>query len=351
VRLTRSPFRLAAITLTTGGLVAAGLFATVPAQASATASADAASAVSAQLGPRAAGTYLDRATGKMVVAVTDQSAAAKVRAAGAVPKLVARSGLQLDAAKATLANTTSVPGTAWWVDAATNQVVVAVDSTVTGARQAEVASAVARLGGAARIEHEAGTFSTRITGGDPIFGSGFRCSLGFNVRRGGARFFLTAGHCGVATTSWWSDGAHRNLIGTTEPGASFPGNDYALVRWAPGIAQQPGMVDLFDGTRQDIASARNAFVGESVTRSGSTSGVHSGTVLAVNATVTYAEGRVTGLIRTNVCAEPGDSGGALFDGNVALGLTSGGSGDCRRGGIIFFQPVTEALAVFGVNVY
>ena len=31
----------------------------------------------------------------------------------------------------------------------------------------------------------------------------------------------------------------------------------------------------------------------------------------------YAEGTVTGLIRTNVCAEGGDTGGPLFAGTVA----------------------------------
>jgi streptogrisin D len=74
-------------------------------------------------------------------------------------------------------------------------------------------------------------------------------------------------------------------------------------------------------------------------------------VNAVNATVTYPQGQVTGLIRTNVCAEPGDSGGSLFAGTTALGMTSGGSGDCTAGGTTFFQPVTEALAVFGVTIY
>jgi streptogrisin D len=74
-------------------------------------------------------------------------------------------------------------------------------------------------------------------------------------------------------------------------------------------------------------------------------------VEALNVSVTYPEGRVDGLIRTNVCAEPGDSGGSLFDGSIALGLTSGGSGNCTFGGTTFFQPVTEPLAVYGVSVY
>lgn len=65
----------------------------------------------------------------------------------------------------------------------------------------------------------------------------------------------------------------------------------------------------------------------------------------------YAEGSVSGLIRTTVCAEPGDSGGSLYSGSTALGLTSGGSGNCSSGGVTYFQPVVEALNAYGVSVY
>ena len=41
----------------------------------------------------------------------------------------------------------------------------------------------------------------------------------------------------------------------------------------------------------------------------------------------------------------------LFAGNTALGLTSGGSGNCSSGGTTYFQPVTEPLSVYGVSVY
>ena len=65
----------------------------------------------------------------------------------------------------------------------------------------------------------------------------------------------------------------------------------------------------------------------------------------------YPQGTVSGLIRTNICAQPGDSGGPLFTGTAALGLTSGGWGNCTTGGTTFFQPVTEALSVYGAQVY
>ena len=112
----------------------------------------------------------------------------------------------------------------------------------------------------------------------------------------------------------------------------------------------PGDVFLYPGS-QDITHAASAFVNEHVVRSGSTTGVHDGFVQALNVTVTYPEGSVGGLIQTNVCAEPGDSGGSLFDGTAAIGLTSGGSGNCSSGGTTFFQPVTEPLSVYGVSVY
>ncbi|MYS75172.1 trypsin-like serine protease, partial [Streptomyces sp. SID5926] len=88
-----------------------------------------------------------------------------------------------------------------------------------------------------------------------------------------------------------------------------------------------------------------------VFRMGSTTGLADGQVLGLDATVNYPEGTVTGLIQTDVCAEPGDSGGSLFtrDG-LAIGLTSGGSGDCTVGGETFFQPVTTALAAVGATL-
>ena len=110
-------------------------------------------------------------------------------------------------------------------------------------------------------------------------------------------------------------------------------------------------MSLYNGQKQDITTARNAVVGESVKRSGSTTGLRSGTVTGTNQTVRYAQGAVFGLIRTNVCAQPGDSGGPLFAGTAAIGLTSGGSGNCTTGGTTFFQPVTEALSVYGMRVW
>jgi streptogrisin D len=305
--------------------------------------------LAAQLGGRTAGSYYN-ANGQLVVTVTDAAAAQTVTATGAVAKHVTRSGAQLARITSSLESSVGVAGTSWAVDPATNQVVVSVDSTVTGAKLDTVLAAVKQHGDGARIEYVAGTFATHISGGQAIYSTGGRCSLGFNVRSGSTYFFLTAGHCGNIASTWYGNSARTQVLGTVA-GSSFPGNDYAIIRYTSTVAH-PGNVWLFSGSStQDITSAGNATVGQTVRRSGSTTGVRSGTVTAVNATVNYPQGQVRGLIRTTVCAQPGDSGGSLFAGSTALGLTSGGSGNCTTGGTTFFQPVTEALSVYGVSVF
>jgi len=233
-----------------------------------------------------------------------------------------------------------VDGTAWYVDQASGRVVVTADSTVSKAELAKVTKAAGADAGALKVERTPGTFTPLLSAGDAIYGGQYRCSLGFNVQSGGTYYFLTAGHCGKVAKEWYTDQAHNTLIGPTT-GYSFPGNDYALVRYDnTGLSHSGGY------------SAANAVVGESVKRTGSTSGTHSGTVTALNVTVRYqGGGTVSGMIQTTVCAEPGDSGGPMYDGTKALGITSGGSGDCKSGGTTFYQPVPEALSAYGVNIF
>ncbi|HEV7931852.1 MAG TPA: S1 family peptidase [Actinomadura sp.] len=343
--------RITMLALTTG--VSAALLAAAPgAQAAPAAKPDPAklsTSLEKQLGTRSAGSYVDSATGKLVVTVTDAAAADSVRSAGAVPRTVTRSGAELEKVTSTLKRSVKITGTGWAVDPATNQVVVSVDDSVTGAKLAKVQSVAKQFGGAARIQHVPGKFSLRIAGGQAIYTGGSRCSLGFNVRSSsGANYFLTAGHCTNIGATWYSNSSSTTVIGTRS-GTSFPGNDYGIVKYTGSVAAE-GSVYLYGGYR-DITSAGTPAVGQTVYRSGSTTGVHSGTVTALNATVNYAEGAVNGLIKTTVCAEPGDSGGSLYSGSTALGLTSGGSGNCSSGGTTYFQPVTEALSVYGVSVF
>ncbi|MFB7374782.1 S1 family peptidase [Streptomyces sp. NPDC056222] len=240
-----------------------------------------------------------------------------------------------------------VAGTAWHVDQATNTLVVTADSTVSQAEIAKIKRQAGANAGAIRVERTPGKFNKLISGGDAIYASSWRCSLGFNVRdSAGNYYFLTAGHCTDGAGTWYSNSGRTTVLGSTS-GSSFPTNDYGIVRYTNSSVTKSGTVGSVD-----ITSAANATVGMSVTRRGSTTGTHSGSVTGLNATVNYGGGDIVyGMIRTNVCAEPGDSGGPLYSGSRAIGLTSGGSGNCSSGGTTFFQPVTEALSAYGVSVY
>lgn len=307
-----------------------------------------AAAMAERLGSRSAGSYYDATTGKMIVTITDRADAAVVEAAGGVPRLVERSGADLAKITAVLNRSARFPGTSWGVDPIANQVVVSADESVTIEQLAAIRTITSRFGDAVRIERIPGTLDTMINGGAAIYTQAARCSLGFNVRSGGTDFFLTAGHCGNIGEEWYADSAGERLLGTRVH-SSFPGDDYAIVRYTTDHPRT-GDVTLYGGV-QDITEAGEAYVGQSVTRSGSTTGVRSGTVTAVDVTVNYQQGTVHGLIRTNICAEQGDSGGPLFSGTTAIGLTSGGSGNCWFGGTTYYQPVTEPLSVYNVQVY
>jgi streptogrisin D len=318
-----------------------------PAPLSALAAGKLASTLGQDLGADAAGTFYDAKTRSLVVNVLDESAAKTVEAAGAEARLVGNSLAELRSAHGTLKQDASIPGTAWVTDPTTNKVVVTADRTVSDAEWARLTEVVDGLGATAELRRTTGEYKPLVAGGDAITGGGGRCSLGFNVVKGGEPYFLTAGHC-TESVSTWSD-AGGTVIGQNEE-SSFPGNDYGLVKYT-GSVDHPSEVNLYNGSTQQITQAAAATVGMRVTRSGSTTQVHSGTVTGLDATVNYGNGDiVNGLIRTDVCAEPGDSGGSLFSGSTAIGLTSGGSGDCASGGETFFQPVTEALSVFGAQI-
>lgn len=243
-----------------------------------------------------------------------------------------------------------VTGVAWSTNPETNQIEVLADSSVSSDEWDSLQSTVDSMGGAATLKRTPGEFHLFVAGGDAIFADGARCSLGFNVTASdGSPAFLTAGHCGVAFNEW-SDTDGGAPVATVDQ-ATFPGDgDFSLVKYNDPATEAPSAVNTDQGEVQ-IAGAAEAEEGMAVQRMGSTTGLHDGTVTGLNATVTYPEGTVTGLIDTDVCAEPGDSGGSLFAGDQAVGLTSGGSGDCSSGGTTFFQPVTEALNAYGVTVY
>ncbi|MFJ9200597.1 S1 family peptidase [Streptomyces flaveolus] len=315
---------------------------------------DLASQLSGLLGDAFAGSYYDAGRQQLVVNVVpgdNNNVVVQAKKAGAAVREVDNSIAELRSGAQTLRSEATIPGTSWAVDPRTNKILVTADSTVTGTAWDRLESTVDSLGsGMATLRKSGGTFKTFVSGGDAVFGGGARCSLGFNVTAAdGSPAFLTAGHCGVAAEQW-SDAQGGQPIATVDQ-AVFPGQgDFALVTYDDPATEAPSEVNVGNQT-VPISGAAEATVGQQVFRMGSTTGLADGQVLGLDATVNYPEGTVTGLIQTDVCAEPGDSGGSLFtqDG-LAIGLTSGGSGDCTVGGETFFQPVTTALEAVGATL-
>ncbi|MET8547652.1 S1 family peptidase [Micromonospora zamorensis] len=239
-------------------------------------------------------------------------------------------------------------GTAWGLDPATGRMTLTVDDTVTPAELRALRATADRAG--ALLRREPGTLRTLIAAGQGIYGGGGgRCSLGANVRSGSTYYVVTAGHCTTTASTWYADSAQTTVLGT-RTATSFPGNDYGLIRYTGRIAH-PSAVYTYPGLLT-IYGPGTAYVGQAVCRSGVTTGVRCGTVTGLNQTVNYSTGVIYGLIRTNICAEPGDSGGPLYVASTGtiLGILSGGSGNCTSGGTTYYQPIAEVLAAYGLTL-
>ena len=183
-----------------------------------------------------------------------------------------------------------------------------------------------------------------VRGGDAYYIGGGRCSVGFSVTGG----FVTAGHCGTTGTA--TQGFNQVAQGTFA-GSSFPGNDYAWVRinanWTPAAVGQQLQ-------RRQRHGGRLARRPRSARRSAGPAPPPAGTAAPCRPRTrrsTTPQGTVTGLTRTNVCAEPGDSGGSLAVRPAgARASPPAAPATARSGGTTYFQPVNEILSAYGLTL-
>ncbi len=313
--------------------------------------------VRSSLGEAFAGAWID--TDVVHIGVTDQASADEVTAAGATPILMSNSLSKLEKAKADLdkvfvggqanarESTSGVPHgiASFYVDVTANRLVIEALAD-SHAHAEELAKQVGLTAAEfeVRTAEQMPTTMATVQGGDAYYiNRASRCSVGFSVTTG----FVSAGHCGdpgdSATTS------SGQALGTFS-GSVFPGSaDMSYVRTVSGTTLR-GYINGYGQGSLPVQGSTESAIGASICRSGSTTQVHCGTVRAKGATVNYAEGSVTGLTQTNVCAEPGDSGGSFYSGSQAQGVTSGGSGNCQSGGTTYFQPVNEILQTYGLTL-
>ncbi|MBP8537066.1 S1 family peptidase, partial [Streptomyces sp. MK37H] len=304
------------------------------------------------LGSSYGGAWVSGNTAELTVATTDKEQSATITAGGAKAAVVKHSLKALVDAKQALDRAASErpPATdvasAWYVDVKTNSVVVQ------SAEPTEAAAFVAASGAdreVVRVVESAERPSPLydLRGGEAFYiNDAARCSIGFSVTKAEQNGFVTAGHCGSQGDT--TAGFNRVAQGTFQ-GSSFPGNDYAWVATNADWVPQPWVIGP-GGTNVTVTGSQEAPVGSSVCRSGSTTGWHCGTIQQHDTSVQYPQGTIRGVTRTNVCAEPGDSGGSFISGSEAQGVTSGGSGDCTVGGTTYYQPVNPILTTYGLTL-
>lgn len=193
--------------------------------------------------------------------------------------------------------------------------------------------------------------AVEVRGGDVLYSSiGTRCTVGFNARSGSTSFGLMDGRCVRGASNWYADAARSVFVGVTA-GSSFPNNDNAVIRYTSTAVVFPGEVSLGAGGAQDVVRAARPTVGQSLCHTGPVSGVRCGTVTAVNVSVHYPEGTINGLFSSNICSDRGDVGGPAFSGTTALGTIIASSGNCSSGGVTYYQPVVDLLAIYGLSIY
>jgi hypothetical protein len=193
-----------------------------------------------------------------------------------------------------------------------------------------------------RAGHIAGDMSAPVAAGDAFASvagnTQLICSSGFNGIDGhGSVVNITAGHCDPNIPAAGTPSA-PNMF------AVLPGNelgpklgtfqksvlgaqDYSIVsingnvrdRFANNMVRVPGQRPLA------ITGIANPVVGAPVCKSGTRSGFSCGTVSAVDQEVQVGDHNLEHSFAANICALPGDSGGPIVSGTMAVGVSSASS--------------------------
>ena len=149
------------------------------------------------------------------------------------------------------------------------------------------------------------------------------CSTGFNGELDGTPVVVTAAHCAGA------DGTRAALADGEEFGTMIRTNrdgiDTALIEVDDDFADRFESNQVGDGpdSTQSIIGTADPVVGQKACKTGFRTGFSCGTISEVGAEIDVAGSRtIDGAFTVDLCALPGDSGGVVFSGDRALGISS-----------------------------
>lgn len=201
------------------------------------------------------------------------------------------------------------PGTGSVIDGMNETVPNPVTPVPADQRRAEVVPSGQVVGGTA--------YAVGVPGGI------LECSTGFNGELDGKPVVITAAHCAGA------DGTRAALADGQEFGTMTQVRrdqiDTALVAVDPGLADRfrTNLVGTGPDTTQAITGTADPVVGQKACKTGFRTGFSCGTISEVDAQIDVAGSRtIDGAFTVDLCALPGDSGGVVFSGDKALGVSS-----------------------------
>lgn len=163
-----------------------------------------------------------------------------------------------------------------------------------------------------------------------------QCTASFAAVRGGDWYLITGPACANASSALLYSG-DMTPVGTVVA----TGQVYAIVHVTNTTDWELVPWIKVGGVEAVIGGSTETPVGGSVCLIDHALGFQCGTVVAVNETVNFPSGPVTGLTRTNVCASP--RAVAFISGDQAQGVPAGGSGHCTTAGTSWFKPVNPIL--------
>lgn len=231
------------------------------------------------------------------------------------------------------------------------EIVIAIDDAADVAL-VESTGAVAEVGQRARIDLDG---LVPVPAIDVDDGEGYvwegssnhLCSTAFlGTAADGSERMLTAGHCfeGVSTakpvyqfqqatagnSGGWSDIWGSYVVGSSKFGKN---KDAALID-VDAEDNATGRVQVFNfgqgapdtGTKQVIRDISRPLVGVTICKSGARTGYTCGKIYASYETINYGTSKKPLTVKafvTGACTQPGDSGGAVYSGDIAMGVVSG----------------------------
>jgi hypothetical protein len=181
-------------------------------------------------------------------------------------------------------------------------------------------------------------------GGGSILTSGsFRCTAAFAATHGTTGHLVT-GPCASTGTQLSSNNV---LVGPVTAASANGAVTLVTVSNTTAWTLVPWI--LVGGAHHVITGSTETPVGGSVCLLDRSFGQRCGVVTAKNLTVNFAEGRITGVTRTNICMSAG-SAIAFVSGGQAQGMPIGGSSSCSTTGVSYFLPIRPILAAYGLTL-